>query len=829
MATWLGPQVWIGLEGQMESESSRGLKELAKTVEGTSPSGDHVMARRVIFCLGVVSLYLLLNLPQVILVSQLGFTVWFPATGLILAVMLSVSPRYFPLAVVADSLAGAVIYHQPLLSWSELLGPLLVAGSYAAAAYLLRGPLKIDPELRHRRDVVRYLSVTMVAALPATITGVASLAADHTILWSQYWDSALMWYTGDVIGLVGFAPFLLIHVLPQVRKWISPSPVGTDVEGRQADKRLKLVRLEEVIEAIGQAISIVLVLWMMFGPALGPKRLYYLGFVPVIWIAMRQGIRRVVSGLLVFNLGIVVALRIFPAPLDLLSEVGWLMLTVSATGLIAASAMTERHRIARQLRDRTSILNSLIENNPLGIVVRHREGTVQLCNDAFAEMFLYKREEIIGQVLDSLIPPPDGASQSNPLSARLTSGQPLHEIVHRVRKDGKILDLEIHAVPIILDGRTHGAYEICQDVSEQVRATIEAKEHAESLNSLVTELQLRATQMTLLNEMGDLLQCCENRQEAFGVVGKSARKVFSASTAGALFVFNSSHNAAEAAASWGGGYASEQVFPSEACWALRRGQAHWSEHPGDGAMCPHLSDPVAASYLCVPMVARGETLGILHVQYDRSASARGTEAFETLQESQKRLAVAVAGQVGLSLGSLRMWETLRDQSIRDPLTGLFNRRFLQESLDREWERAKRKKLPLSVVILDLDHFKRFNDVCGHDAGDAILRSMAELFLQHYRREDVVCRYGGEEFAIILPEASAKDAAKRCEELRVSARKLEVVHKGRTLDPVTFSIGIAAYPEHASTVEELLRIADACLYKSKSRGRNRVTTATSDES
>jgi diguanylate cyclase (GGDEF)-like protein/PAS domain S-box-containing protein len=812
----------------MGSESDRGWKELPKTAGSMSSSGDHVIARHVVFSLGVVLLYLLLNLPQVILVSQLGFTVWFPATGLILAVMLSVSPRYLPLAVFAESLAGVLIYHQPLLSWSALLSPLLGTGSYAAAAYLLRGPLKIDPELRHRSDIMRYLSVTMVAALPATVIRVASLAADHTILWSQYWDSALKWYAGDAIGLVGFAPFLLIHVLPRIRKRISPSPVGADGGGRQADKRLKSVRIEEAFEAIGQAISIVLVLWVMFGPALGPKQLYYLGFVPIIWIAMRQGIRRVVSGLLVFNLGIVVALRIFPAPLDLLTKVGWLMLTVSATGLIAASAMTERHRIARQLRDRTSILNSLVENNPLGIVARNREGTVQLCNDAFAEMFLYNREEIAGKFLDSLIPSPEGASQANQLLARLTSGQPLHEIVRRIRKDGKILDLEIHAVPIILDGRMHGTYEICRDISEQVKATMAAKEHAESLNSLVTELQLRTTQMTLLNEMGDLLQCCESRQEAFGVVGTSARRVFSASTAGALFVFKSSHNSAEAAASWGDRYVSEQVFPSEACWALRRGQPHWSEHPGDGVICPHLRDPVAASYLCVPMVARGETLGILHVQYDRSASARGTEAFETLQESQKRLAVAVAGQVGLSLGSLRMWETLRDQSIRDPLTRLFNRRFMQESLEREWQRAKRKNLPLAVVILDLDHFKRFNDIFGHDAGDAILRSVAELFQQHYRREDVICRYGGEEFAIILPECSAKDAAKRSEELCVTARKLEIVYKGKTLDPVTLSIGVAAYPEHASTVEELLRMADACLYKSKSRGRDRVITASSHE-
>jgi integral membrane sensor domain MASE1 len=253
----------------MRSELNRGWKERAKAAGGVSPSGDQVVWRHVILSLGIILIYLVLNLPQVILISQLGFTGWFPATGLILAVMLSVSPRYWPLAVFAKVLAAALIYHLPLLSWSEVVGPLLSTGSYAVAAALLRGPLKIDLELRHRSDVVRYLVVTMVAALPATVTGVGCLAADHTILWNQYWDSALKWYAGDVIGLVGFAPFLLIHVLPRVKKWISPSPVGARWEGRQAeDKRLKLVRLEEAFEAIGQATSIVLVLWVMFGPAL---------------------------------------------------------------------------------------------------------------------------------------------------------------------------------------------------------------------------------------------------------------------------------------------------------------------------------------------------------------------------------------------------------------------------------------------------------------------------------------------------------------------------------------------------------------------------------
>jgi diguanylate cyclase (GGDEF)-like protein len=176
------------------------------------------------------------------------------------------------------------------------------------------------------------------------------------------------------------------------------------------------------------------------------------------------------------------------------------------------------------------------------------------------------------------------------------------------------------------------------------------------------------------------------------------------------------------------------------------------------------------------------------------------------------------------LASLRLRDSLRDQSIRDPLTGLFNRRFMQESLDRELHRARRKNRSLAVLFLDIDHFKRFNDTYGHEAGDFVLRSFADLFRRHFRNDDVICRYGGEEFAVILPESSSADAAKRAATLRAAVKKIGLRYRGQPLDQVTFSIGIAAFPEHGQTGEELLRAADQCLYQSKAEGRDRVTVA-----
>ena len=743
--------------------------------------------------------------------------------------MLGVSPWYFPLTVFASALAGAVVYHQPVLSWSGMVAPVLGSGSYAIAASLLRGPLKIDLTLRQRKDIVRYVSVTLAAAVFATATGVACLAADETISWSQYWHSALAWYIGDVVGLVGFAPFLLIHLLPWVRRMLSPLDRKTAQKDGRSETKTRQIELRDVLEAVGQTTSIVLVLWIMFARTLGYRQLYYLAFVPIIWIAMRHGIQRVVSGLLIFNFGIVIALKLYPVTPDSLTKVGLLMLTVSGTGLIVGAAVTERHRMAKQLSERTSFLNSLIENNPSGIVVHNREGRVQLCNEAFANLFLYSREEIVGHILDPLISQPDDIGEAKALTTRATAGNSVHQTVSRRRKDGKTLDLDLHAVTISLDGQTDGAYAIYKDISEQVKAAALARGHSESLNRLVNELQLRTAQMTLLNEMGDLLQCSATSGEAHAVVGQIARRLFLASTGGALFVFKSSRNLLEAVASWGASDVSDQAFAPDVCWGLRRGQPCWSEHPGGVVICSHLKNPVPASYLCVPLVAQGDTLGVLHIQYDLIKNNTGTEDFESLQECQQRLAVAVGGRVALSLASLLLRETLRDQSIRDPLTGLFNRRFMEDALGRELQRAKRRRHSLVVVFADLDHFKRFNDIHGHDAGDTVLRSMAGLFKQHFRGEDVVCRYGGEEFAFILPESSAKNAAKRLEQLRQVAKKHKITYKEQVLDAVTFSVGIATYPENGLTGEELLQTADTCLYESKANGRDCVTIATSHKS
>ncbi len=166
-------------------------------------------------------------------------------------------------------------------------------------------------------------------------------------------------------------------------------------------------------------------------------------------------------------------------------------------------------------------------------------------------------------------------------------------------------------------------------------------------------------------------------------------------------------------------------------------------------------------------------------------------------------------------------DELREQSIRDALTGLFNRRYIEEIFTREVARAQRSDSPLSVVIVDLDHFKEINDRYGHTCGDDLLRAMGIAFQTHFRGGDIACRYGGDEFMVIMPESAAADAFQRIESFRLLCNGM-LQERSAGLPPVTFSAGVASYPAHAANTPELFRIADQTLYRAKNEGRNRTS-------
>jgi diguanylate cyclase (GGDEF)-like protein len=365
---------------------------------------------------------------------------------------------------------------------------------------------------------------------------------------------------------------------------------------------------------------------------------------------------------------------------------------------------------------------------------------------------------------------------------------------------------------------------VYEDISEQAKAAEAQRQHAESLDRVVKELEVHTNHMHCLSEMGTLLTCSGSIKEACEVISSSLKKLFPAASFGALYLFRASRDLLETVAAWGRETGSAETFTSDGCWALRRGRTHWIFDRLDAIACRHVTRNSPIESVCVPMVAQGNTLGILHLQFTRAALLRQGSGIERGRCDEEQLAISAASQIALSLASLQLRETLRDQAIRDPLTRLFNRRFLEESLEREIQLAARKKQSLTVLFLDLDHFKKFNDAFGHDAGDMVLQALADLFRDFFRSTDICCRYGGEEFAIILPESSARDTVTRANALRLEIKKLRLQYKKQALGQLTVSAGVAGFPEHGSTATDLLTMADRCLYESKARGRDVVTLA-----
>ena len=271
------------------------------------------------------------------------------------------------LACFAGGISGFLIYDQPVMTFSGSIEAISGAGTYAAAAYMLRGRCQIDLGLHRRRDVVLYVSVTTAAAIVSTMIGVACLAADRAITWGEFWPSASGWFLGDEIGLLGVAPFLLIHVFPWVRRQLSSGPSESGVPRRHP--RVGPSNFWRLAELCAQILALLLSLWMLFGARFLYFQVSFVTFVPIIWIAMRHGIRRVVTTLLALNFGIVVGLHYSSPTTQMLSTYGLLMFVVSATGLIVGSAVTERHRLAVELLERGA---QLVDANTQMITARYK-------------------------------------------------------------------------------------------------------------------------------------------------------------------------------------------------------------------------------------------------------------------------------------------------------------------------------------------------------------------------------------------------------------------------------------------------------------------------
>lgn len=349
------------------------------------------------------------------------------------------------------------------------------------------------------------------------------------------------------------------------------------------------------------------------------------------------------------------------------------------------------------------------------------------------------------------------------------------------------------------------------DVTELKRAEDALRASNEELRQWIGELERHRHDSDAHIELGALLQSCESVEEAGHVIERLVPTLFPESSGG-IFLDLPQTSVLQCIGQWGSQAPASTTFHRDTCWAVRRGQLHAVEEMHTGLACPHLLDGYEGYSVCLPLRAQGAMPGILTLR----GNGRLRDA------SGQRQARMLADTVGLAIVNLRLRESLREQSIRDGLTGLFNRRYLEETLAREVARASRERAPLSLLMIDLDHFKLVNDTYGHSAGDRVLQAVADMLQRQVRSADIVCRYGGEEFAVLMPDTATDHAVSRAEELRNAALALEL--PGPTSgDALSLSVGVATYPNHGRRAADLVRASDAALYAAKRHGRNRVET------
>ncbi|MFO9100344.1 diguanylate cyclase [Legionella pneumophila] len=361
------------------------------------------------------------------------------------------------------------------------------------------------------------------------------------------------------------------------------------------------------------------------------------------------------------------------------------------------------------------------------------------------------------------------------------------------------------------DNEIKGVVHSVRNITKRVQEHTELQESYEKLANGMKELQKKNEQITLLVEMSDIMLACGSQEELSDVMAKYSQRLLQFSS-GYLFIMHPSKNYLEKAASWGNPQPHDLTFTPEQCWAIRLGRIHYAGSSRIELMCSHtmFAEQPELSLLCVPLMAQNDIYGLLYLEV-------GLE----FDENQQLLITAFAELTALALANVRLRENLRYQSIRDPLTGLYNRRYLEDFLFKQLHQAERTKASFAILMLDLDHFKKINDTFGHDAGDLVLKELGQILNSDIRLGDIAARYGGEEFVLLLYDIDAQAAKMKAENLRSAISNLQVKYGAQPVGQITASIGISVYPDDAKSPAEVIEAADKALYQAKNKGRNKV--------
>jgi diguanylate cyclase (GGDEF)-like protein/PAS domain S-box-containing protein len=473
--------------------------------------------------------------------------------------------------------------------------------------------------------------------------------------------------------------------------------------------------------------------------------------------------------------------------------------------------VTERVRAEQKAREQETTFRGLFENGLSSIVMVNTDGTIAYVNQQFAKMLGNVSSEMTGRPILDFIADADRQKVRDATEAMFSGGQSEHQFAVTVRqKGGGTIDTLGQGTLTTFQGK-RAIVVVVLDITERRRSEAKIADLNTQMAATLAALQRHLRDQTDIAQLSDLLQSCATTAEAYPIIGASAEVLF-LQASGALAQVQTGTRELTRVAAWGTDQTILSEFIVDDCWALRTGQRREVEGPETAAQCRHFSRTPVGPYICLPLTVQGETRGSLHFSFGEGS---------VIDDDLRQTVQSFGDVVKLSLANLNLRESLGRQALRDQLTGLFNRRYLLETLPREIRRAQRSGSPLTVAMLDIDFFKRFNDMHGHDAGDLVLSDLGRVLRDSLRAEDIPCRYGGEEFLVVLPDCDPATARTRLTQICLLAKGKARVFRGQALPGVTLSVGLATLSETLPNGESLITAADKAMYAAKTGGHDRI--------
>ena len=495
----------------------------------------------------------------------------------------------------------------------------------------------------------------------------------------------------------------------------------------------------------------------------------------------------------------------------------------TCTNIILSVRIHDRQAaVEKSLRESEARGRAILDNAIDAIITIDMNGRIESCNRAASRIFGYGTNELVSMNVSELMPAGHSDRHDGYIRSYMQSGRGRIIGVGRelvaCRKDGTEFPIELTVNDLKLEGR--------QLFVGMLRDISESKANEAQRNRLTRELEDRIEELNRLNEenatlsgLGSYLQACVSKEEAYEVLRAHIHVLF-ADESGALHMLGDGGNA-ECVISWGGEKAALSTpIQKNDCWAMRRGVVHETIGARAALRCRHYDGLGGRNHFCIPVMTQNGPIGLLTLHVPDKPQDGHTVASS---EHTRSLLTGIADRLGPTLSGIELRGRLHEDSIRDPLTKLYNRRLMDEGLRREMRRAKRSNTSVSVIMVDLDNFKSINDDHGHDVGDQVLVMLARHLTESVREEDIVYRFGGEEFVIVLPGADLDIARERAEDICRSIRSKRLEAEKAVLR-VTMSAGVATYPVHGETQEQLITQADKALYRAKQAGRDRVELA-----